>query len=146
MTIALINGPNLDMLGVRDPKIYGSATLNELYARMDNAALELGAELIKFQSNSEGGLIDFIHSLRGRCDGIIINAGAYSHYSFALRDALECMELPVIEVHISNVYRREEFRRKDVIAPVCAGVIAGLGFAGYSLALSRLASGEPFNV
>ena len=129
--ILLIHGPNLNLLGKREPQIYGTAGLDEINARMKRLAEENKAELRILQSNSEGTLIDAIHEAGDWADGIIINPGAYGHYSYALRDALAAVSLPAIEVHISNIYARERFRCKSVIAPVVVGCITGLGWRSY---------------
>ncbi|HOB20103.1 MAG TPA: type II 3-dehydroquinate dehydratase [Candidatus Atribacteria bacterium] len=135
MKILVINGPNLNLLGRREPAIYGQISLHELESRLADYAERLGIKLDSFQSNSEGELIDAIHKAAGQYDGIIINAGALTHYSYALRDAISAIAMPVIEVHISNIYSREDFRHISVIAPVCVGQITGLGIHGYYLAL-----------
>jgi 3-dehydroquinate dehydratase-2 len=139
MRILLIDGPNLNMLGTREPGVYGSMTLAEIRSRVSEKAKELGVELRPFQSNSEGAIIDFIQSEAPNAGGIIINPGALTHYSFALRDALAGSALPAIEVHISNIYGREHFRRRSVTAAVCRGLVAGLGWRGYVAALEALA-------
>jgi 3-dehydroquinate dehydratase-2 len=136
--ILLIHGPNLNLLGRREPEIYGSSGLNEINDRMKRMAEENGAELRAFQSNSEGALIDAIHDAGDWADGIIINPGAYGHYSYALRDALAAVRLPAIEVHLSNVYAREEFRHKSVIASAIEGCITGLGWRSYTCGLQSL--------
>ncbi len=137
--ILVLNGPNLNLLGKREPAIYGGDTLEEICGRVMAAAEEKGMACTCFQSNSEGALIDEIHKVRTDYDGCILNAGAYTHYSYALRDAIAAVEKPVIEVHMSNVHKREAFRDHSVISPVCAGVIAGFGAHSYLLALSALA-------
>ncbi|MFO7850151.1 MAG: type II 3-dehydroquinate dehydratase [Spirochaetia bacterium] len=137
-TIAVINGPNLNMLGAREPDVYGKGSLKEIQSELIALAEELQVEVTFFQSNSEGELIDFIQECRGIRDGIILNAGAYTHYSIALRDAISAAEVPTVELHLSNVYAREEFRHTSVIAPVCTGVISGFGKTGYLLALRAL--------
>ncbi len=136
--ILLIHGPNLNLLGKREPAIYGSLDLDEINRRMKRLAEERKAELRVFQSNSEGALIDAIHEAAQWADGIIINPGAYGHYSYALRDALVAVGLPAIEVHLSNVYAREEFRHKSVISPAVLGSICGLGWRSYECALQAL--------
>ena len=138
MKITVINGPNLNMLGKREPHIYGSETLEDINAKIRDYAAANGAEVEFFQSNCEGAVIDRIHSAKGACDGLIINAGAYTHYSYAIADALAMLDVPVIEVHISNVHKREEFRHKSVISPYVTGIIAGLGSAGYILAMKGI--------
>ncbi|MDF2521199.1 MAG: aroQ [Clostridia bacterium] len=136
--ILVINGPNMNMLGVRDTSVYGIKTLKEINALILEEALHEKVYVDFFQSNSEGELIDAIHETHGKCDGIIINAGAYSHYSYAIRDAIESVGLPTIEVHMSNIYKRDEFRRHSVISEVCIGQISGLGYRGYVHALRAL--------
>lgn len=138
MRILLINGPNLNRLGRRDPAIYGRRTLPEIEAAVLARAKELGAEVLSFQANGEGEIIDFLHREGDRAQGIIINPGAFTHYSYALRDALQDTGLPAIEVHLSNIYGREEFRHGNVIAPVVRGQVTGLGWRGYLLALEYL--------
>jgi len=136
--IAILNGPNLDRLGVREPKIYGKATLSDLEKEI-RAEFGEGTYLEFFQSNHEGALIDKIGDLaEGKFDGLVLNAGALTHTSVALRDALSGSGLRAVEVHISNVYSREEFRHKSLTAPVCAAVISGLGFQGYHAAVRFL--------
>ena len=137
----VINGPNLNMLGVREPGIYGSSTLSDLETMMREKATELGVSLEFFQSNHEGAIIDKIHASMGNFDGIILNPGAYTHYSYAIADALGSVDVPCIEVHISNIHKREEFRRISVTAPSCRGQISGLGFYGYICALEALVNG-----
>jgi len=139
MKILVINGPNLQLLGVRKPGIYGARSLGDLEKGLRGIASSLGVELDFFQANSEGALVDRIGAaLRDGTDGIVINPAAYTHTSVALRDALEAVQLPAIEVHISNVHAREEFRNKSMTAPVCIGQIAGLGTDGYEWALRAL--------
>lgn len=136
--ILVINGPNLNMLGIRNISVYGGKTLSDINEEISKTAKEEGVAVDFFQSNSEGELIDCVHKAYEDFDGIIINPGAYSHYSIAIRDAIEAVNLPVIEVHISNIYKREEFRRHSVVSEVCMGQISGLGWQGYIYALKAL--------
>lgn len=138
MKILVMNGPNLNLLGEREPKIYGGDTLKSINDEITAAAKQLGYEVSFFQSNSEGGLIDRLHEARLDCAGVVLNAGAYTHYSYALRDAIAAVKIPVAEVHLSNVNSRDEFRKNSVIAPVCCGTIAGFGKYSYILALYAL--------
>lgn len=138
MKILVMNGPNLDLLGEREPNIYGGDTLQSINEEISAAAEKLGHEVSFFQSNSEGALIDELHAARLSFGGVILNAGAYTHYSYAIRDAIAAIRIPVIEVHLSNVNSRDEFRKTSVIAPVCKGSIAGFGKYSYLLALSAL--------
>lgn len=135
MKLIMINGPNLNLLGHRDKSMYGPMSLDELSLGLTEYAKGLGISLDSYQSNSEGDIIDKIHASIGKYDGIIINAGALTHYSYALHDALEEFRLPVIEVHITNIHKREDFRHKSVIAAACKGQIVGLGLEGYYLAV-----------
>ncbi len=134
----VLNGPNLNLLGTREKSVYGSDTLENIINELRVYAQQHDVELRDFQSNSEGALVDTVHEARTWADGIIFNAGAYTHYSIALRDAIAGVGLPVIEVHISNVHAREEFRHKSVLAPVCLGVIAGFGRNSYFLGVDAL--------
>lgn len=137
--ISIINGPNLDRLGKREPEVYGTATLADLENRLTKEAAGFGAKLDFFQSNHEGAIIDHIATLSdGGTDGIILNGAGFTHTSVALRDAIAGSGVPTVEVHISNIHAREEFRKHSVTGAVCIGVITGLGFAGYSLALRFL--------
>ena len=138
MRILIINGPNLNMLGKRDKEIYTEKTLAEIDSLLKKQGEALNVEVVTFQSNSEGALIDFIQEQSSSADGIIINPGALAHYSFSLRDALADAGLPIIEVHLSNIYSREEWRTKSVIAPIVKGQISGLGWRGYAAALQTL--------
>lgn len=139
MSVLVINGPNLNTLGKRQPDIYGATTLTEIEERLRAYAATVGLEVTAFQSNSEGDIIDFVQQHHEGCTGVIINPGAFTHTSIALRDCLATVSVPVIEVHISNIYAREEFRQHSVIAPVVRGQISGLGWQGYLLALDYLA-------
>lgn len=140
MKILLINGPNLNLLGRREVSIYGVKTLPEIEIVMTGKARELGAEVLCFQSNSEGDLVDFLQREAPMAQGIIINPGALTHYGLSLREALADTRLPVIEVHLSNIYAREHWRQKSVIAPIALGQISGLGWRGYQLALEAMAA------
>lgn len=140
MKILVINGPNLNMLGKRNKDIYGDKTLAELETMLKKQGKDLAADIAPFQSNSEGQIIDFIQANYSQADGIIINPGALTHYGFSLRDALEDTGLPVIEVHISNIYAREDWRAKSVIAPIVKGQVSGMGLQGYIAALQMLVS------
>lgn len=140
MKILVVNGPNLNLLGEREPSVYGEDSLQLINSGLEQEARELGCEINFLQSNSEGGIIDKLHAARLEFDGVILNAGAYTHYSYAIRDAIAAIKIPVIEVHLSNVNSRDEFRKVSVIAPVCKGTIAGFGKLSYSLALRALVS------
>lgn len=135
MKFLILNGPNLNLLGKREPEVYGAESYEDLCARLRDYAATRGCGADFFQSNWEGALIDRIHAAPGVYDAIIFNPGAFTHYSIALLDAVAAVPVPVIEVHISNVHRREEFRRRSVIAPACVGQICGLGFFGYEAAM-----------
>ncbi len=136
--ILLVNGPNLNLLGEREPEIYGRTTLHEIEKLVRDACAGWNVEVKAFQSNHEGALLDFLQEHRARARGIVINAGAYTHTSYALHDCLKALPVPAVEVHISNIHAREAFRRQSVIAPACRGVIAGLGIRGYLLAAEWL--------
>jgi 3-dehydroquinate dehydratase-2 len=136
----VLHGPNLNLLGTREPEIYGRATLEDIEAELDRFAKEAGAEVQCFQSNHEGALIDRIHEARSWADGILINPGGLTHTSVALRDALSGVELPVVEVHLSNVAAREDFRQRSLISPIAVGVVSGFGPASYRLGLEGLIS------
>ena len=140
MRIAVLNGPNLNLLGVREPERYGHTTLADVERRLGEVAAELGVELECAQHNGEGQLIDAVHAMRGRVDGAVVNAGAYSHSSLALRDALVGASVPFVEVHVTNVYAREPERRHSMLAPAAIGGVVGLGVHGYELALRGLVS------
>lgn len=133
--VLVINGPNLNLLGTREKDVYGRGTLSEIAASVNNEAQSLGLDADFIQTNHEGEIIDKIHEAKDSYDLIIINPGAYTHYSIAIRDAIKAVELPCIEVHLSNIYAREEFRSKSVIAPVCTGQISGFGMNSYIVAL-----------
>lgn len=136
--ILVMNGPNLNLTGMREPTIYGSTTLEDINRTLADAAATLGIEADFFQSNHEGFLIDRLHEARGLYDGIILNAGALTHYSYALRDAIAAVGIPTVEVHMSNIDARESFRHTSVIGAVCIGSIAGFGSFSYHLALAAL--------
>jgi 3-dehydroquinate dehydratase-2 len=138
--ILLANGPNLNLLGTREPEVYGTDTLDDVVARANDVAAELGFELRAVQSNHEGVLIDAIHAAREDCEAVVINPGAFTHTSIALRDALSGVALPFVEVHLSNVHAREEFRHHSYLAPLAECVIAGAGAQGYEFAIRRLAT------
>jgi len=137
--IAVLNGPNLNLLGTREPAVYGRESLADIEASLRGVANELGADLEFAQHNGEGEMIDAIHAWRGKVDGIVINAGAYTHSSLAIRDALTSIAVPFVEVHISNVYAREPERRHSMLASAAVGTVVGLGAYGYELALRGLA-------
>lgn len=139
MKIMVINGPNLNLLGIREKNIYGAKDFNQVVNYIKEEGIRLGLEVECFQSNIEGEIINFIHSAYfGKYDGIVINPGAYTHYSIAIYDALKSVEIPTVEVHLSNIYKREEFRHKSVTAPACIGQISGFGEYGYTMALNAL--------
>lgn len=138
MNIAVLNGPNLNLLGSREPHLYGTTTLAEVESRLRSVAAELGVSLSWAQHNGEGELVTAIQQLRGKADGVIVNAGAYSHTSLAIRDAFAATALPYVEVHVSNIYAREPERRHSTLAPGALAIIAGLGVAGYEMALRGL--------
>ena len=136
--ILVLNGPNLNLLGTREPEIYGSLTLEDINERLRRRAEAAGLDMEYLQSNHEGVLVDAIQAARGRVDYIILNAAAFTHYSIAIRDAIAAVDVPVIEVHLSNIHQREDFRHKSVIAPVVLGQIAGLGAESYMAALEAI--------
>ncbi len=146
MRIAVLNGPNLNLLGTREPALYGHQTLADIEARLKAVARELRVDLEFCQQNGEGALIDYVQSLRQRVDGAVVNAGAYSHTSLALRDAFVAVDVPFVEVHVTNVFAREPERRHSMLAPAAVGVLCGFGAYGYELALrglvARLAPGD----
>lgn len=135
MRVLVIHGPNLNLLGEREPQIYGSQTLEQIDASIAALARDLSIEVRTEQHNSEGSIIDALHDARKSYDAVVINPGAYTHYSYAIADAIAAIGIPVVEAHLSNIAAREEFRRTSVMAPVCAGTIAGFGAASYLLAL-----------
>ena len=138
MKILVVNGPNLNLLGTREPEVYGTLTLEKINEELLKYAKELGAEIEFFQSNVEGEIVNAIQAARQNCAGLVINPAAYTHTSVAIRDAISAVALPAVEIHISNVYAREEFRKDSLIAPVCIGQIAGFGLDSYKLAMLAL--------
>ena len=138
MKILVLHGPNLNLLGTREPEIYGSLTLADINARLVELAAEYHTELACKQSNHEGDLVDALHDARSWADGVVFNPGAYTHTSIALRDAIAAIGIPVVEVHLSNVYAREEFRHVSMISAVCKGKVVGLGWRSYTLGLRAL--------
>ena len=135
MRVLVIHGPNLNLLGEREPDVYGTQTLAEIDARIAQLAGELKLEVRSVQHNSEGAIIDELHAARAAYDAVILNPGAFTHYAYAIADAIAAIGIPVIEVHLSNIFARESFRRVSVVAPVCAGTISGFGVDSYLLAL-----------
>lgn len=138
MKILVVNGPNLNLLGTREPEVYGTLTLEKVNKELLKYAKELGVDIEFFQSNVEGEIVNAIQAARQNCAGIVINPAAYTHTSVAIRDAISAVALPAVEIHISNVYAREEFRKDSLIAPVCIGQIAGFGLDSYKLAMLAL--------
>ncbi len=138
MKILVLHGPNLNLTGTREPDVYGSLTLEEIDARLVALGKELGAQVTCSQSNHEGVLVDALHEARTGMDGVVLNAGGYTHTSVALRDAVAAIAIPVVEVHMSNIYAREEFRHTSLLAPVCRGSICGFGWQSYTLGLRAL--------
>ncbi len=142
MKVLILHGPNLNLLGEREPEVYGSMTLGEIDQRLVDLGHELGVEVRTMQSNHEGALIDALQDARTWAEGVVFNPGGYTHTSVALRDAISGIRIPVIEVHLSNVYAREEFRQTSLISAVCKGKIVGLGWRSYELGLRALAEGS----
>ena len=138
MKILILHGPNLNLLGTREPEVYGSMTLDDINNKLVELGEELGAEIKSVQSNHEGALIDALHDARTWANGVVFNPGAYTHTSIALRDAISAIQIPVVEVHLSNVYAREEFRHVSMISAVCKGKITGFGWKSYMLGLMAL--------
>lgn len=138
MHIAVLNGPNLNLLGVREPERYGTATLEAIEGRVRERAAALGVEIGWFQSNHEGGMVEALHALRGTADGALINAAAFTHTSVAIRDAVLAVNVPFVEVHLSNIWAREEERRRSLLADLAVGVVAGFGGDSYLLALDAI--------
>lgn len=138
MKILVLHGPNLNLLGTREPEVYGAMTLDEINTRLVEAGRELGVEVTCRQSNSEGVLVDALQEARTWADGVVFNPGGYTHTSVSLRDAVAAIGIPVVEVHLSNVYAREEFRHHSLLSPVCAGKIVGFGWNSYVLGLKAL--------
>jgi 3-dehydroquinate dehydratase-2 len=141
--LLVIHGPNLNLLGTREPQIYGTQSLTDVDARLAQEAVALGVEVVCVQHNAEGAIIDELHAARGRFDGIALNPGAYTHYSYAIRDAVASIGVPTVELHLSNLYARaqhEPFRAISVVAPACRGTVAGFGIDSYVLALRALTS------
>lgn len=138
MKVLVINGPNINMLGIREPDIYGKLTYDTMIEKISQEASDLGVEVDFIQSNHEGEIIDALHSAMGRYHGVVINPAAYTHYSLAIMDAIKSVHIPTVEVHISNISNREEYRRKSVTAEACVGQISGMGYYGYVLGIMAL--------
>ncbi|MDR2091388.1 MAG: type II 3-dehydroquinate dehydratase [Clostridiales bacterium] len=138
MKILVINGPNLNVIGKREPSIYGTVTYAALCSRIKKSAEEADAYVEIFQSNSEGEIVSKIQEAKGVFDGLVVNGGALTHYSYALYDAVKYADLPAVEVHISNIFKREEFRKHSVLSPICVGIVSGLGIEGYEYAINYL--------
>lgn len=138
MKILVINGPNLNLIGVREKNVYGTVSYEDICNFILEEGKKMQVEIEIKQSNSEGGIIDFLHAARGVFDGIIINPGAYTHYSYAIHDAIKAISVPTVEVHLSNIHAREEFRSKSVTAPACKGQVSGFGHYGYVMAMNYL--------
>ncbi len=139
MNVVVLHGPNMDLLGEREPEVYGSLTLSQLDRRIEEEAARLGVQVRIAQSNVEGQLVDLIHEARGWADGIVINPGGYTHTSVAIRDAIAGLGIPTVEVHFTNLASREAFRQVDIVGGVCVGVVAGFGWRSYTLAIEALA-------
>lgn len=137
-SLLVINGPNLNLLGTRQPDVYGNDTLNDVEALCRATAADVGCDIGFFQSNHEGALIDALQAARGQNDGIVLNAGAYSHTSIALHDTIAAIEIPTVEIHVSNIHAREKFRHKSLVTPVALGIISGFGIKGYELGIRAL--------
>lgn len=140
MKIMVVHGPNLNLLGTREPDVYGTATLDEIDAALREAAADRSSEVETFQSNHEGELIDKLQQARDGFDGVLINPGGYTHTSVALRDAVQALDVPVVEVHLSNIYAREEFRQHSMITGACTGIVSGFGVRSYLMGLDALLS------
>ena len=138
MKILILHGPNLNLLGTREPEVYGSMTLDDINAKLIELGKELGTEIKSLQSNHEGALIDALHDARAWANGVVFNPGGYTHTSIVLRDAISAIQIPVVEVHLSNVYAREEFRHVSMISAVCKGKVVGFGWRSYTLGLNAL--------
>lgn len=138
MKILILHGPNLNLLGAREPEVYGSMTLDDINNKLIELGKELGVEIKCLQSNHEGALMDALHDARAWADGVVFNPGGFTHTSIALRDAISAIQIPVVEVHLSNVYAREEFRHKSLLSGVCKGKITGFGWRSYALGLRAL--------